>query len=112
MKDDLVLLRKILEYCDDIENSIIFFGGDEETFYENIIFQRSCAFNILQIGELVKSLSPGLKKKHSDIRWKGISGFRDIIAHNYGKIQREELWVTITERIPELKRACEKMIAE
>ena len=112
MKDDVFLLKKIIDYCDDIGNSITFFGRDEDTFYENIIFQRSCAFNILQIGELVKSLSPELKLKHGDVKWKGISGFRDILAHNYGNIQKEVLWVTITEKIPELKDACKKMIAE
>jgi uncharacterized protein with HEPN domain len=56
MKNDAALLKAILEYCDKIDSCIAFFGNDEEDFLTNDIFQSSCAFYVLQIGELVKSI--------------------------------------------------------
>ncbi|MDR0778912.1 MAG: DUF86 domain-containing protein [Methanomassiliicoccaceae archaeon] len=112
MKDETFLLKKIIDYCDDIDDTITFFGNDEETFHSTVIFQRSCAFNLLQIGEIVKSLSPDIKKRYENVNWRGISGFRDIIAHNYGNVQQDALWVTITEKIPELRKVCEEIISE
>ena len=87
-------------------------AGSEETFLQNTFFQRSCAFDVFQIGEVVKSLSIGLKDGHPDVQWRKISGFRDIIAHNYGGINIDELWITITKRVPELRESCEHILTE
>jgi len=51
MKDDVLVIKKILERCDKIEECIEFFGRDEDIFLSNEIFQKSCAFDILQIDE-------------------------------------------------------------
>ncbi len=112
MKNDKVLLRAIIERCDNIEECINFFGNDEEDFLSNKIFQQSCAFDILQIGEAVKSLSFELINNHRDVDWKGIAGYRDIIAHVYEKVQMHDQWITITEEIPELKEACKRILDE
>ena len=50
--------------------------------------------------------------KHPEIEWKGIAGLRDVIAHNYGKIEIPELWRTITKKVPVLKEQCEAILFE
>lgn len=110
MKSDETLLKTIIDYCRKIDECIEFFGKDEEDFVDNQIYQNSCAFDILQIGENVKLLSFGLVNENPDINWKGIAGFRNIIVHDYGRVLTKELWITITERIPELKESCERIL--
>ncbi|MCL2143490.1 MAG: DUF86 domain-containing protein [Methanomassiliicoccaceae archaeon] len=78
----------------------------------NQIFQESCSFCLLQIGGVVKYLSEGLTEKYPQIRWRGISGMRNIIAHGYENINLNALWFSITEDIPVLKAACKKILKD
>ena len=45
------------------------------------------SFNVLQIGKLVKTLSPEFLSKYDKMPWKDIKGMRDIIGHGYGTIE-------------------------
>ncbi|MDR0335084.1 MAG: DUF86 domain-containing protein [Methanomassiliicoccaceae archaeon] len=112
MKDNAPILKKILKHCESIEDCITFFGRDEEIFLSNDIFQKSCAFDILQIGELIKSLPQEFRNEYGNIQWRGIAGVRDIIAHNYGSIRQGNLWIMITEEIPELRTECERILSK
>ena len=113
MKDNRnLILKKIIEYCDSIDECIAFFGDDEETFLSNKIYQKSCAFDIMQIGELAKSLPKEFKEKYDGVHWRGFTGIRDIIAHNYGKIMHEDIWIAITEEIPAVRAECVRMLSE
>ena len=107
MKNDALILKKVLEHCDGIMRCIALFGEDEEIFLSNEIFQKSCVFDIIQIGELVKDISSGFKEKHRHLNWRGMTGVRNIIVHNYGEIIHEDIWIMMTEDIPELRAVCE-----
>ena len=65
-----------------------------------------------QIGENSKFISAKIIDKHSEIEWKEISGMRNFIAHEYHRIDCEKIWFSITEEIPVLKEACEKILKE
>jgi len=112
LKRDIENLKIIIEYCNNVENALLCFGSDEEDFIEKIHFQQTCAFSIEQIGERVKRLSHELIQKHPEIDWRGIAGLRDVIAHNYGKIEVFELWKTVIKRVPELKTLCWNILSE
>jgi len=110
MRDDAFFLKEIISQCDKIRSRIDTFGDDEEDFASNEVFQTSCAFHIIQIGEAVNLLSSELKGEHPDIDWKGITGYRNIIVHNYGGVRIESLWISITKEVPELKETCERIL--
>ena len=112
MRDDRFFLREIITQCDKIGDRIEFFGDDEEDFVSNEVFQTTCAFHIIQIGEAVNLLSSGFKNQHLDVDWKGISGYRNIIVHNYGGVRIESLWATITKEVPDLRETCERILSE
>ncbi|MCL1979148.1 MAG: DUF86 domain-containing protein [Methanomassiliicoccaceae archaeon] len=112
MKDDKRLLKIIVDYCIDIEECRKYFGNDEQEFRSNQFFQRCCAFDVFQIGETVKALSNGLRNSHPNVQWRKIAGFRDIIAHKYGEVDTEDLWIAITIEVPELKESCESILAD
>ena len=54
MKHDIENIGVILEYCDGILATRDLYGDDIEDFIENLQYQWSTAFGILQIGEAVK----------------------------------------------------------
>jgi len=47
-----------------------------------------------------------------DIPWKDIAGFRDVIVHNYGAVNKRYLWKTITNLVPELKETCGRILVD
>ena len=44
--------------------------------------------------------------------WNQIKALRNVVAHNYGKIDKETLWETLLGDIPELNDYCCQIIKE
>ena len=70
---------------------------------------RICIF---QIGENVKTLRKRFPEKYGSKYWRGIAGTRDVIGHGYESFDMESLWVTVSERIPELRGICYDLLDE
>ena len=65
---------------------------------------------VVQIRELVAQFSDESKANDLSIPWRAIKNTRNFYVHAYGSIDLEMVWATITENIPTLKSAWEKMI--
>ena len=110
---DKIVLQKIIEYCNDIEEAL----RDEFNFsYENYLTKKfvryGCDTCVFQIGELTKHLSEEIKNEHSEIAWNKIKGLRNVYAHEYEKIDLEKIWETLTKNIPDLKEKLQKILSE
>jgi len=86
---------RIIEYTSGIKSA-----DDFNNDYRNF---DATMMNFVVIGEMVDKLSYDFKKKHSDIEWTKIKGFRNIVAHDYFGIDAEEVWQIIKNKIPSLK---------
>lgn len=54
------------------------------------------------IGEAARGVSDELKSQHPEIPWRGIIAQRHVLAHDYGAIKQERIWLVATQRVPEL----------
>lgn len=106
------IIRHILDYCAEINHTIDVFGKDYENFRSNTIYQNAVALCVLQIGELTTHFTDEFKKTYTKIPWNQIKAMRNIVAHNYGGIDKETLWETLIHDIPELKDYCEYILKE
>ena len=70
---DVIILGKILAYCDEILETCRYFGNNLDEFVNNHIFLNACCMCILQIGELCKNISYDIREKESDVEWKACS---------------------------------------
>ena len=61
------------------------------------------------VGEAAKRISEDFKNEHPKIPWRGIIAQRNVLAHEYGEIRHERIWVVATGRIPELISSLEKL---
>jgi len=109
---DLLITRKIIDYCEEIERTREFFGHSFEIFADNSIYRNAVAMCILQIGELTGALSDDIKAQYSDIPWRNIKGMRNIVAHKYGNISVSTVWEAVLEDIPYLKDYCQRIALE
>lgn len=62
------------------------------------------------IGEAARNISKAFQDAHPEIPWRGIIGQRHMLAHEYGEIKQERMWLVVTERIPELIRLLEPLV--
>jgi uncharacterized protein with HEPN domain len=112
MNNDVSVLRTIIGYCADIENAINRFGNDKGNFLDDTEYQYACSFCITQIGEVVKRLSFELTEKYTEIGWSEIAKMRDFLNHSYHNINLSIVWEALTEDIPLLKEACERILID
>jgi len=56
------------------------------------------------IGEAARRVSDGFRSAHPEIPWKKIIGQRNVLAHEYGEVRHERMWVLATAEIPDLIR--------
>jgi uncharacterized protein with HEPN domain len=54
------------------------------------------------VGEAARRVSDALRRKNPQIPWKEMIGLRNILAHDYGRIDHEKLYITATNEIPKL----------
>ena len=108
--EDVLIIKKILKYCNDIENLLIRFDTDFEKYKTDISFQYACNMCIIQIGELANRLSEEAKENTKNIPWRAIRGMRNFHAHNYENVDLEIVWNTLLEDIPVLKQNLKKIL--
>ena len=79
------------------------FDSDEKTQYAVI----RC-FEV--IGEAVKQLPDDFRNMHPQIPWKAMAGMRDRLIHGYDVVDKEIVWNTVTNTIPELIKQMNKLM--
>ena len=104
-KDPLAYLRLML---DSFRKVVDFTGGmSYENFLKDEKTQSATIMQMEIIGQLVKKVSPEIKKE-IDIAWKEMSGMRDIIAHEYFDLDLPIVWDTATKDVPEAQEKIKK----
>ena len=77
-------------------------GMDFESFLSDPIIIRAVAFELITIGEAVRSLPESIKHDYPHIPWGSMQGIRNILVHEYYRLDEEIIWKTITDDIPNL----------
>ena len=87
-------------------------GVSMEAFISDERTARAVSMTLINIGELVKNLTPELKEAHKDIPWRAISGMRDITAHKYQTLRKEDVFSTCVNDLPVFKKQLQKLMRE
>ena len=61
------------------------------------------------IGEAAARVSSGFREEHPEVPWSRIIAQRNVIAHQYGEIQIDRIWLVANE-LPELILLLEPLI--
>jgi uncharacterized protein with HEPN domain len=68
--------------------------------------------NLEIIGEAVKNISEETRQKYPNVKWRKISGFRDIVAHEYFEVNEETVWDIVENEIPALLEIVKTILGE
>jgi uncharacterized protein with HEPN domain len=55
------------------------------------------------MAESCQHLSEKTKSDNPQIDWNGLSGFRNVLVHDYLGVDLERVWILLKKRLPELK---------
>ena len=100
MKEDRLYITNILECIERIESYI---AEGRDSFLKSRMIQDAVIRNFEVMGEATKRLSQELRSDNSDIPWRQMAGFRDMLIHDYSKIDVGEVWAVIDQDLPMIK---------
>ncbi len=110
MKKDRVYIIYIL-HC--IELIKAYCEGGKEEFLNNQMVQDAILRRLQTVSESTQRLSDDLKQKNSDIDWRSISGFRNILVHDYlGGIDLDIVWEVVNNYLSDLQEKLAKILGE
>lgn len=73
-----------------------------EEFRESWRDQTSVAHLLTVVGEAAKNLSSEFRAAHPAVRWKDMAGLRDVIVHQYDKVDVNRIWNLFETDLPQL----------
>lgn len=100
MKGDWLYLSNIVECIGQIEQYV---AGGREVFFRDRMVQDAVIRNFEVMGEAVKRLSMELRQENDDVPWRQMAGFRDMLIHDYLRVDMTEVWAVVEYDLPELK---------
>lgn len=103
----------ILDIVNAAKRVLLFAEGlDKSTLATNEEKQSAILYQVIVIGEATKRLSLEFRAQHPAIPWKDIAGMRDILVHQYDRINLNSLWNVIQTDIPELLELLEPLLQD
>jgi uncharacterized protein with HEPN domain len=102
---DRLYLSHMLECIEHIEE---YAQGDERLFSNSRLVQDAVLRNLQTLAESSQRLSQPCKSDLAEIPWRAITGFRNILVHDYLGINIEVIWRVVSDEPPRLKAALTK----
>ena len=109
MKDEQVWFSDILE---PIEKIFQYISVGKEHFFQDTQVQDAAVRNLEIIGEAASQVPEQIRLQYPDIPWRGMSTLRNMLIHQYHRVDYDRVWVVIEKDLPALKREIEKILPD
>lgn len=100
----------------DIQNAIAAIrehlkqAGETSAAKEDPLLHDALLFQFVVIGEAVKNLSSETRESTPEIPWTDIAGLRDLIAHEYFRIDIHRVLEIVERDLPPLEGAIDELL--
>ena len=87
-------------------------GLDFDAFAANVEKQDSVIRRLEIIGEAVKGIPAHVRVKHPAVPWRDIAGARDILIHEYFRVDLKLAWDMVKKDLPLLESEVRSILQE
>ncbi|MCY4096390.1 MAG: DUF86 domain-containing protein [Gammaproteobacteria bacterium] len=101
---------KELEFIADSIRRVRTWGATGRESLNDEVLGEAIDSRMRKIAESTQRLSASLTSSEPNIPWVQISGFRNVMTHDYHEIDRDRLWKVIAQDLPALGEAVERML--
>ena len=101
IEDILSCARNIQDYTE---------GMSFESFLEDPKTIRAVAYEFTTIGEAARVIPPEILERFPELPWGKMQGIRNVLVHEYFRLDEEILWKAALEDIPPLIKALEQIL--
>ena len=102
----------LLDMLDNAEEARSIIGGRRyETFMKDRLRVLALERALEVVGEAARNVTAARKESLAEIPWKQIDGQRNVLAHQYGKIDHFQVFRTASEDIPRLIAVLKRILA-
>jgi uncharacterized protein with HEPN domain len=108
-RDEQERLRDIKDAISTIHDHLAN-ASDTSAAKEDPLLHDALLFQFVVIGEAVKHLAPKTRESASEIPWADIASLRDLIAHEYFRIDIHRVLEIVERDIPALEQAIEHLL--
>jgi uncharacterized protein with HEPN domain len=85
-------------------------AGEATAAKEDPLLHDALLFQFVVIGEAVKHLDPVTREAALEIPWTDISGLRDLIAHEYFRIDMHRVLEIVERDLPPLEQSINRLL--
>jgi uncharacterized protein with HEPN domain len=100
--DMLDCIERVYEYCEN----------DEKRFRSSRLIQDAVIRNLQTMAESEQRLSDHSKARAPELPWRAITGFRNVVVHDYLGLDLDAIWLVVANNLGILKSGLEKILRE
>ncbi|KAA0254579.1 DUF86 domain-containing protein [Acidobacteria bacterium ACD] len=109
LHDPLVRVRHMLDSA--CEAIALCRGRGASDLENDRLLELSLLHLITILGEAASQVPPAVRALHPDVPWARAISMRNRIVHGYDSVDREILWSTVREDLPQLASSLEKALS-
>lgn len=87
-------------------------GISFEEFADNQMVAKAVLYDFVVIGEAAINISTEVQAKYPDIPWRLMSDMRNVVAHEYFRVNLRIVWNTAQNNLPPLIALLEALLQE
>lgn len=96
---DRQAIEDMLEFCDQAARLVT---RGRAAFESDEMLRLAAEALTQRVSEAASRLSQGFQRQHSEVPWRAIRGMRNLVAHDYGRIDHRVVWNTLATDFPAL----------
>jgi uncharacterized protein with HEPN domain len=104
--------ERLLDILDALAAIERYASKGKQAFKEQELIQVWIVHHFQIIGEAANALSPARLSQYQTIPWRQIIGLRNMLVHEYFRIDRQAIWDITESDLPPLKLVVEKMLQD
>ncbi|MGF1478635.1 MAG: DUF86 domain-containing protein [Cyanophyceae cyanobacterium] len=104
----LLRVKDILDAINSIQECT-----KDKTFTEfaaNMLLVKAVLYDFIVIGEAAVSIPAEVQAKTPEIPWRLMGDMRNVVAHEYLRVEPEIIWDTVNNNLPSLIEPLQKLL--